>query len=416
MSSSSGPYPIRTIQPPEVPAFHEVNHIGFNSAWPVEPEVERATRLLEVDRSLAAFDGPLMIGTTTTLPLRMTVPGASLPVAGVSDVSVLPSHRRRGVLSALMRTQLEELRAGGETVAALWASEAVIYGRFGYGPAARQLDFTAVRGEVRVRDDAPRDPALRVRIADPATARPEVAKVFDATLAERPGRFARGEALWELALLYDPPYRREGAAPLRCVIVEDESGPRGYALVSVHGTWTVENLPDGRLRVRDMAALDTAAYVAVWEQVLSWDLVSTVTIGHRPPDDPLLHLVTDPRRLRATSSDNLWVRLVDVPAAFAARRYAVPVDAVIEVDDPVCPWNAGRYRLRGGAAGAECSPTSAPADVRADAGALGAAYLGGTTLMSYGPTGRVTELRPGTLAPLSAGLRWSPEPCCPTIF
>lgn len=413
-------YPIRPITEAEQPAFAAVDDHAFNTAH--TPEETRAElRTVEFDRTLAAWDGELMAGQAAAYSMRMAVPGAVIPVAGVTWVSVLPTHRRRGILRSLMHRQLGDIRARGEAVAALFASESALYGRYGYGPASLAAGFTFRGSGGRLRPDAPADPSLALRIADPSTVRAELAKVHDMVLPARPGMFARDDAWWDHRL-YDPPNQRDGATPLRCVLAEDASGPRGYGLYAGRSSWDDNFVASGTLRVREMMAADPAATAALWRDLLTRDLVTEVQVAYRPPDDPLLHLLADPRQARAQVSDALWIRLTDVGRALTQRRYATETDVVIEVSDGVCPANAGRWRLRARRAGdasgcaAECERTADPADLAASVRALGATYLGGTRLGSMAAAGLVTELRDGAVAELSAAMSWDPAPWCPMIF
>jgi predicted acetyltransferase len=344
-----------------------------------------------------------------------------LPAAGVTFVAVLPTHRRRGVLRSLMLRQLADVRDRGEPLAILWASEAVIYGRYGYGHASWHLDFTLHRGEGKLAGTAAStEDGLRLRIAEPETALPELAKVYDAALAARPGMFGRSEAWWRSAI-YDPAEQRQGAGPLRCLLAEDASGPRGYALYAGVDTWA-GFLPENVLTVRELMAADPAASAALCADLLSRDLTTEFRLPRRPVDDPLLYQLADPRRARPKLNDNLWVRIVDLPRALAGRRYACPVDVVLEVRDEILPANAGRWRLSttaeapGGGLAASCVPASSPADLALDVAELGAAYLGGTRLGAMAGSGLVTELRPGATRQLSAALGWDPAPWCPMVF
>ncbi len=419
----SGAYPIRPISESEFPAYYAVIEHAFNSTYPTEPELQHDLTVFEFDRSLAAFDGPDVVGTAAAFTFRMTVPGEVAAMAGVTAVSVLPSHRRRGILSGLMRRLLADARDRGEAVAALFASEAVIYGRYGFGIATAELDLEIRRGEgVMLAEQGGPGRAVRLRIAEPQDAVPGLAKVFDAILPQRPGLFARDDRWWDY-VLWDPEHRRSGGSPLRCVIAEDEAGPRGYALFSGKPDWDDHGIPSGTLQVREMIATDPAAYSAIWSDLLTRDLVSEIRARARPSDEPLLYLLADPRRARPVILDGLWVRLIRLDQALTQRRYACAVDVVIEVADDLFAENAGRWRLRApdpastaGPARASCERTSAPADLSLPVRALGAAYLGGIKLSALAGAGLVTEIRPGAVAALSAAMSWDPAPWSPTVF
>ena len=234
----------------------------------------------EFDRTLAAWDGAGPVGVTSIYSFQLSVPGQEvLPAAGVTFVAVLPTHRRRGVLSSLMRRQLADIRDRGEPLAVLWASESVIYSRYGYGSASSILTFTFGRGEGALATTVPAD-GLRLRIADPAAALPELAKVYDAVLPSRPGLFGRNDAWWRRAI-YDPAEERKGASPLRCLLAEDGSGPRGYALYSGVDHWA-DFLPENVLTVRELMAVDPAASAALWADLLSRDLTSEFHVRAAP--------------------------------------------------------------------------------------------------------------------------------------
>lgn len=377
--------------------------------------------VFEPERTLAALDGNQMVGTTLAFSFGMTVPGGDvLATAGVSAVGVLPTYRRRGILSSLMRRQLTDIAAGSEPLAALFASEAVIYGRYGYGAAADQYSFTFRRGEGMLRPvpgEQDRPPALR--LTDPASAVTEIKAVYEAVRPNRPGMLARADRWWE-PQLDDPEFMREGSSPLRAVIAEDDSGPRGYALYNVKPDWGPDGMPAQTLTVHDLYWTDPVACATLWSDLLSRDLVSEVRARMRPTDDPVQHLLIDPRRARPMVSDGLWVRLVDVPEALRRRRYASAIDVVLDVTDPMLPANQGRWRLTAGGPGhgdkPSCDPATAPADIALPVSVLGAAYLGGTRLGGLLAAGLINELRPGAVAELSTAMSWEPAPWCPTMF
>ena len=410
-------YPIRPITPDEFDAFHLVDQHAFHGSPLTAEERPKILSRFEFDRSLAAFDGCTPVGIAVAFSFRLRLPGASAPAAGVSWVGVLPSHRRRGIVRRIMHQQLADIRDRGEALAVLWASESAIYGRYGYGRASWHDTFTIRRGEGALAADAPADPGLRLRITGPEEARAELAKVYDTVLETRPGFFARNDVWWNRSL-DDPPANRKDASPLRCLLAEDDAGPRGYALYSGVGRWDEDLfLPDGQLDIRELVAADPPASAGLWADLLSRDLVTTIRAAIRPVDDPLLFQLADPRRLRPVVTDGLWARITDLPAALSLRRYACPVDVVLDVRDDMFPANAGRWRLRADETGeAVCEPVSGHADLVLGITELGAAYLGGTRLGALAAAGRVTQHRTGTLARLSAAMSWDPAPWCPVIF
>jgi predicted acetyltransferase len=427
-------YPIRPISDDEYAAFRRVHDHSFNSGPAPAARWPRLRRQFEAERSLAAFDPALpaglgIVGTTGVYSFQMAVPGAVFPVAGVSAVSVLPTHRRRGILRSLMQRQIADIASrGDEPIAALWASETPLYGRYGYGRASSHASFRFGRGEGALSAVAPVDPSLTLRLAEPSGVVADLAKAYDVVLSGQPGFFSRDEDWWE-RVLDDPAEERQGRSPLRCLLAADGDGVRGYALYRSTPRWEADTvLPDGVIDVWELIAADPAAGAALWGDLLSRDLVGSVTADLRPADDPLLYQLDDSRRARVHLVDNLWVRIIDLPAALARRAYSSSVDVVVEVTDGLLPANAGRWRLRaarpggaagvGGAAGgaADCARTDEPADIALDVRELGAAYLGGTRLAALAAAGLVRELRPGAVGRLSTAMGWDPAPWCPRIF
>ncbi|MDA2808829.1 GNAT family N-acetyltransferase [Nocardiopsis suaedae] len=411
----SGPrWPVRPIESDEFTDFARVCGTALLSSRAPEDEEFRRP-VTDLRRTLAAFDGDRMVGTTVVHPFTMALPGGPRPVAGVSAVGVWPTHRRRGVLSALMRRQLSDVHEAGESVAALFASEGAIYGRFGYGPANWTVRARMLTRETALRPDVPRDGSLSLRLGLIAEMRKEMEQVHGAVAARRVGEFQRSGAWWDL-LMRDEPGERDGFAAKLCVVAEDASGPRGYAVYRTKGGWRDE-APDGRLEVAQFFAASPAAEALLWEHLLGRDLVSEVSADMLPADTPLYHLLADRHRLRAAVGESLWIRLVDLPRALEERSYAVPVDTVLEVADRDCPWNAGRWRLRAdGAGSAECVRTEEDPDLAVDVSQLGAAYLGSTKLNTYTAAGLASERTPRAAAKLDLALTIDHEPFCSVVF
>lgn len=419
-SSGASAHRVRPLAEGELEAFLAIDAHAFHQAWPIsDDERDAATAALETDRCIVAEglspqDGiGGIVGIAAAYSFFMSVPGGETPVAGVTYVGVVSTARRRGVLRAMMRHQLHDLHERrAEAVAALWASEASIYGRFGYGVAAQRLKVSVPRVPALQRAPAP-DPTLRLRLADPRDV-DLVAPVYEAERATRPGMPALDAAGHRHRAL-DLPGRRNGASELRCVVAEDDERVRGYAYFAVKESWN-DFQPAGTVGVRALHALDPAARAALWSYLLDIDLAARTEAGMLPVDDPLLHWLPNPRAAQPRLVDTLHVRLVDVDRALVARRYAATVDLVVGVRDVLCPWNDRGWRLRGGPEGATCEPTTDAPDVVLDVRELGAAYLGGTTLVSLADAGLVEERRPGAVETLSRALRSPRAPWSPFVF
>ncbi|WP_328507193.1 GNAT family N-acetyltransferase [Streptomyces sp. NBC_00391] len=387
-----------------------------------EPAEERELwqELTEVDRSIGAWDGGQCVGSAGAFDFRLTVPGgAVVPAAGVTMVGVAATHRRRGVLTSMMRRQLDDIRSWGESLAVLTASEPVIYGRFGYGLATHRLsadiDTTRVRLSV-----PPGADDVRLRYADPAEVLDACEAVYARRVPERPGMLARRPG-WERLGLLDTDRHRDGASPLQCVVAEragDGGGSEmvGYTRFRIKSDWGPGGA-EGVVRLSALEAVDPAAHAALWRFLFDIDLTGSIVAHRLPVDEPALHLVSDIRRCALGVKDDLYLRLVDVGAALRERTYQAPLDVVFEVDDPFCPWNEGRWRLIGDPKGATCERTADSADLSLSVRELGSAYLGGVSLSSLAAAGRVRELRQGALAEASTGFLVSgPAPWLPHGF
>ncbi|MFI9780777.1 GNAT family N-acetyltransferase [Streptomyces sp. NPDC051956] len=396
-------YPLRTIAAHELDEWARMVTTTYGQDWH-EGGLRNAACSLEPDRTIAAYDGREIVGGASVYGRVMTVPGAAVPVAGITLVAVLPTHRRRGILTAMMRRQLTDLHeSGGEPIAALNAAEATIYGRFGYGAASHVAEirgdkrFMALRPGIDLGDGM-------IRLLGSEDARLLLEKVYEAVRSTAVGWVDRTEKFWE-ARLADGERARDGGTTLRFAVHLEPGGEAtGYA---------VYRSKPGLVQVIEVAAASRPSYAALWSFLIDLD-AHTALAYDGAVDEPLKHLLADPRAALTTVTDNLWVRLVDVGRALTARRYSTPLDLVLEVQDTFCPWNAGRLHLAADGDLVTCEPTRARADLRVTAAELGAAYLGGTTLASLAAAGRVEELRPGAATAASLAFRGERAPFHPS--
>jgi predicted acetyltransferase len=385
-------------------ALGPITHYFGMPAGPNEEFVSRIP-IPEGRMHVAEADGAV-VGGAGVFPFDLTVPGGTAAAAGVTVVGVLPTHRRRGVLRELMRAQLADVHERGEALAVLWASEGSIYGRFGYGLASLSGDMEIARADAAF--VAPVEWPGAVRLVGRDEALSLFPLVFDRVRAATPGMFARTPAWWDTRVLGDTEWRRGGGGELAFAVLELDGQPQAYALYRLNFSYA-DGLPTGRTIVLEAMGVDAVSTAAVWRYLLDIDWMAAVEGRLLPVDHPLFLLLLDPNRMKFRVGDGLWVRPVDVGAALAARSYAGDGELVLEVADPFCEWNEGRYALDG-------SRTTAEPDLRLSADTLGCVYLGGFTFSDLARAGRVEELRDGALARAQALFRTDLAPWCPEIF
>jgi predicted acetyltransferase len=333
-------------------------------------------------------------------------------MAGVTAVGVRSTHRRKGVLTSMMRAQLDDVRERGEPIAGLYASESIIYGRFGYGLASLQVGI-----EIETAHSAFRDPLPdgRLDIVDKEAAAKVLPGIHDRARRQQPGDINRVPAWWD-NFFKDKEKEREGASARFYVVHESEPGEAdGYVAYRIKGDWP-SGLPGATLRIQDWAATSEAAYVNLWRQLLDVDLVAKVAAWKRPVDEPLRWLLADPRRLQTKAlTDELWLRPVDVAACLAARGYPTEGRLVLEVVDTFLDTSS-RVALDAGPTGATCTATDASADLTLGVAELGAIYLGGTLASNLARAARIDEHAPGALRRADVLFSSDRAPYCRTMF
>jgi predicted acetyltransferase len=357
-----------------------------------DEEVARyRSEVRELDRTQAAFADGKLVGTSGVLTLELTIPGKGpVPMGGVTSVGVLATHRRRGLLRGMMRAMLDDCHERGEMLAGLGASEGSIYGRYGFGPATFQVRWELERSKAR----PARPPAEngKLELVDAATARAAWPGLHDEVRQTRVGQVSPYPGLWT-GVASD----QDGSKRF-LLHYGDDGAVDGAAIYRL--PWSPDPASAGIVQVDLLEASSAAAYTDLWMFLADLDLTKRVIAGKRPVDEPLRWQLADTRSLRVTRmSDDLWVRLVDVPGALAARSYQAAGSLVVEVTDEFCRWNSGRWLLEGGPEGGSCvrAPANAEPELALDASTLGSLYLGGTAPGPLAHAGLVRELVPGAL-------------------
>jgi predicted acetyltransferase len=406
---------IRVCPPDRFRELLKLAGIAFSEDVP-EDLIERVERVADRERFFTALDGERMVATSGVFSMRLGVPGGELPAGGLTWVTVLPSHRRRGLMRGMMRLMVDDCHTRGEPIAILWAAEGAIYQRFGFGLATLSLNLEAETRSVGfAREWASEGECRLVPVGEGLDL---VAPVYEAARTQRAGFLARTPEWW-VGILPRAEKDSTGGEVKRLVVYETADGPEAYAVYKTKVEWNVRG-PAGVLTVEEALGATPRGTREIWRFLLNVDLMRTLKAWRLPADHALFHLAAEPRRLGTSVGDGLWLRIVDVVAALEGRTYGVDGAAsghlTFDLRDEYCPWNAGRWTLdvEHGRAGVRRS--DGPADLALDAGDLGALFLGGIGATVLGLTGRIVELRRGSLAMADRLLRTGIDPWCPQEF
>ncbi|THA59456.1 GNAT family N-acetyltransferase [Streptomyces sp. A0958] len=411
----------RTVTPTEFPDWLRALNTGFlRPPTPSDEEVAGRLAYMDLSRTQGVFDAGRCVATFRSFAQELTVAGgATVPTDAITNVTVSPTHRRRGLLSRMMATDMAAAKERGDVAATLIAAEYPIYGRYGFGPAAGATEWEIDVHRTGLDPHRPVPEAGdggRIDLVDGAEIRKLGPALHDRLRARRHGVVSRNARWWELLTgqsLFPGDHWTE---PFYAVYRGPDGEVDGMLVYRADENWNDAKQPLNRATVRSMIAVTPAAERALWHFLCSVDWISTIRTGYRPADDLLPLLLPDPRAARVvTQADFLWVRVLDVVRALEARTYAVPGSLVLEVHDSAGPA-AGRFHLDASPDGATCTPTTRSADLAMDVRELGTLCLGDESVSRLAALDRVAELAPGAAASADAVFRTARRPWCPDVF
>ena len=403
-------YEIRAIDASELATFRAAVIETFGNDVQSEDEgTQRLSDTLDVGRTYVAFDGQKIVGTAAAYDLRLSIPGGAVPMAGLTMVTVRPTHRRKGILRAMMGHHLQDVAARGEPLSGLWASEVGIYSRFDFGIAAESEHIEMNVDGVSFPGDLPLDD---VEFVEREGADELLDPIYKAVCARRPGMFARTPTWWRARILYDGVERRHGASSLRIVVATRGEAKVGYLMYRQSSAYAQGHF-NGKIDIIELQAVDLGAERSLWHFVSHIDLYSRVVWSHCPTDSALPWLVEDRRRISRNRLDTLWLRICDVEAALTARSYALDASLCLEIasvaEAPI------RRMLSVQAGHATCASTRQEPDLRMDRATLSSMYLGSFSASQLARAGRVQG---GALAVQTADRLFATSLAayCPEIF
>ncbi len=406
-------FEIRAIGEDEVQLFRTKLSRGFGADLSDKDEdgSERFKAIAPLARTRAAFAGTEMIGTLACFPFTLTVPGGSVAMGGTTMITVQATHRRRGALRAMMLDHLEDVRAAGEPVAGLWASEGSIYGRFGFATASQRHEIELDAGVIHFTEQ---DTEGDIRLIEADEAAKVLPGVYEKVQRSRPGMLSRAAPYWKWSVLYDPEPRREGKSAWRFAVHRGGDGDDGYVMYRQKEKWE-GFLSRGKVAVGELIAITPAAHDGLWKYLTNIDLFPQVAFWNQPVDDELAWRITDPRRVARKVWDGLWLRMLDVPTALAARSYSVDGSIRIGVTDDLYPDNNGTYEIVSASGESECRKVDGDADLFMKVEALGAIYLGGQRLGTMARARRVHGSA-DAIRRADGFFGWDPAPWCADLF
>lgn len=404
---------VRTVRADELLEWGKAVSTGFLHVA-TDEEVAVRTEGLDPDRCRAAFAGSRIVATFDSFASDLTVPGgASLSASAITAVTTTATHRRRGILTRLMGAELSDSVDRGDALAVLIAAEWPIYGRFGFGAASDWQTLTLDAKAAQL-SRSPRQ--VRIDLVGGDEVRRVVPALHETVRAHLPGDIRRRERSWDyLSGLVSWPGSETGPKSFHALARDDAGEVVGYLRYAVEGRWP-QGVPRSEVRVSQLLAADPATELALWDYLLSLDLVGTIVAEDRGPGDILPLSLVDGRAARASElTDGIWVRVLDPVRALSTRRYLAPGRVVLELTDRQ-RHAAGTFALDGGPDGASCSATTESPELTLDVSVLGAAYLGGTSLIRLRAAGLVDEHRVGAVSRADAMFRSDVTPWCTTGF
>jgi predicted acetyltransferase len=405
----------RQITQAEHRSFGVIIDRGFGSHFAPSQESYRIAReTLLPSMTMAAIDDGEIVGTSAAFPFETAVPGgAIIKNAGVTGVTVATTHRRQGLLNGMMGRLLKQEREKGQPVASLWASESIIYGRYGYGMSIQHENFTIDTRKAALKTMPEVHGKIRFVSGDDAAK--AIPLAWESAVLSNVGIPRRNNPSWE-SFMMEANDGDGGWGKPWLIIYEEDGVPLGYAKYKLKELHVFGEQTHGLISADQVVHSTPAAHAALWNHLLNIDLYDTLNTWCSASDDSLPWMLADQRQLERMPYDGVWYRLLDVAEALATRAYQAEGSLVFEVEDSYIPEWGGRFELTGGPDGATCVPTTKAANITLPTASLATIYLGGAKLADLERAGRVEENTEGSIAIADAMFAHVRAPWCPMMF
>jgi predicted acetyltransferase len=402
---------VRAIERSEYETFSNVAMQTFGGEVLEGVARDRLLEVLDLERTYAAFDGEDLVGTAGSFTFELMIPGASIPMAGFTLVSVRPSHRRRGVLRAMVAKHNQDMLDRGEAISGLWASETSIYPRFGYGLAAESYLLETDTRHLKFKDEAGGD---EIRLIDTDEALRRLAPIYARFMTGRPGMYARSSAWWKWRSLYDGIERRGGASSMRIAVARRGDEDVGYILY--RQTFAMERgIMAGSAKIIELLGEDQQAEASLWRFACHLDLYPKLTWWNAPVDTALPWLAGDRRHVHRNRMDTLWLHLLDIPAALQARRYEADGAFSFSLGQGEAMNEVSTYQLVVEDGAGICQSYDGEPDLHLSRQTLSSLYLGAFRAKELSALGRLRG-SDDAIRLADRVLGTSTPPWCPEVF
>ncbi len=400
---------VRAITADEVSAFRGNMRAVFGFGGSEEEgDVDRFLDLLELSRTYSAFDDGELVGTAAAFSFDLTIPGATVAMGGLTNVSVRATHRRQGIMNRMIAAHIADVRGRGEPLSGLWCSEAAIYQRYGYGAVG---DSDVIKVDVQRARFVSGHDTDRTALIDEDRAKQVLPALYDRIRPQRPGMLSRNEAWWKHRRFRDPSHVRHGGSSKQYVVASRDDELTGYVVYRNKPKFE-DGIASGSIDIIELFAVDEQAEVSLWRLMTSMDLFTTVNWWNAPEDSVLPWAIDDCRRVERKKVDHLWLLICDVPAALSARAYTGDGSLSLQV---VHGDQADKYKLDVVYGSGSCTTTDDTPELHLDLAALGSIYMGGVSPRILARAGRIAG-DDAALAKAERLFSWPVAPWCPEVF
>ncbi len=400
------------IRPASAEEMKDFKHVAFSSLV-MSPDVMPPEIVMGInpDWTFCAFEDGKLATSFAAWPLQMQINGVATPVAGITCVGTLPIYRGQGHLGKVMHRYFHHLHEkGGPAIAALYASRAAIYQRFGYAVVSTRSQYDIDPAYLQFPLTPPAAGTFREATDDEFNV---ISDLYNRFKEERNGCIKRGKGSWLMAILKPP---AKPGHQINKILYEENGQLTGYVIYTAEPVESTGGMPRHIIRIRDLIWMTPSACTAIWSYFSKMKLADRIIWDRAPSDDPLPHLLLEPRMLHLMSQDGLLGRIIEAEKALINRKYSAKGVLTFEIRDDICSWNSGRWQLEADEGKSAIHRTTATADVTMPISTLAMLLFGQINATEAARMGRLDVHDAGALSAWDRVMHTNYRPFCADLF